>query len=279
MFAGASGTIEVGVNSVTTSGSGDDGLKFSLTQVSIGGTSWILSSATITVADTFDNYAVGDTISVPAAALNLAFGAGTASGAASFIIGRDNMNRVPSMWDVTSVLLPDGETSNPYYDATFTGDEQFLSDKFVRFSYRFKFEDNEYSLIAPFSQAAFIPKQDGYFLEDSIPTSILDDAANSDEVDTIKSTIVEFFENKVNEVDISIPMPDGVTLGNATTNLYDKYKVTAIDVLYKESDGTTIRVIETITFDELETATGIDYVYSYNSSKPIKSLVSKNILA
>lgn len=276
--AGASGTIEVGVNSVTTSGSGDDGLKFSLTQVGIGGTSWILSSATITVADTFDNYAVGDTISVPAAALNLAFGAGTASGAASFIISRDNMNRVPSMWDVTSVLLPDGATSNPYYDATFTGDEQFLSDKFVRFSYRFKFEDNEYSLIAPFSQAAFIPKQDGYFLEDSIPTSILDDAANSDEVDTIKSTIVEFFENKVNKVDISIPMPDGVTLGNATTNLYDKYKVTAIDVLYKESDGTTIRVIETITFDELETATGIDYVYSYDSSKPIKSLPSKETI-
>ncbi len=82
----------------------------------------------------------------------------------------------------------------------------------------------------------------------------------------------------MNKVDISIPMPDGVTLGNATTNLYDKYKVTAIDVLYKESDGTTIRVIETITFDELETATGIDYVYSYDSSKPIKSLPSKETI-
>jgi hypothetical protein len=188
------------------------------------------------------------------------------------------MNRVPSMWDVTSVLLPDGETSNPYYDATFTGDEQFLSDKFVRFSYRFKFEDNEYSLIAPFSQAAFIPKQDGYFLEDSIPTSVLDNDANSDELNTLKSTVVDFFENKVNKVDISIPMPDGVTLGNATTNLYDKYKVTEIDVLFKESDGTTIRVIDTITFDELETATGIDYVYSYDSSKPIKALPSKETI-
>jgi hypothetical protein len=188
------------------------------------------------------------------------------------------MARTPSMWDVTSVLLPDGATSNPYYDATFTGDEQFLSDKFVRFSYRFKFEDNEYSLIAPFSQAAFIPKQDGYFLEDSIPTSVLDNDANSDELNTLKSTVVDFFENKVNKVDISIPMPDGVTLGNATTNLYDKYKVTEIDVLFKESDGTTIRVIDTITFDELETATGIDYVYSYDSSKPIKALPSKETI-
>ena len=58
-----------------------------------------------------------------------------------FVVTRDNMARTPSMWDVTSPLLPDGATSNPYYDATFTGDEQFLSDKFVGFSYRFKFED------------------------------------------------------------------------------------------------------------------------------------------
>jgi len=274
-----SAVFTVGTNSVMTDGSGDDGLEFSVTIISTGVTNeYIISSATITDASGFDNYEVGDSISVPVGALNLVYGAGSASGAASFIIGREDMNRVPSMWDVTSPKLPDGETLNPYYDATFTGDEQFLSDKFVRFSYRFKFEDNEYSLIAPFSQAAFIPKQDGYFLEDSIPTSVLDNDANSDELNTLKSTVVDFFENKVNKVDISIPMPDGVTLGNATTNLYDKYKVTEIDVLFKESDGTTIRVIDTITFDELETATGIDYVYSYDSSKPIKALPSKETI-
>ena len=270
-------TFTVGVAGVTTSGSGAGTLSFSLTAITTGFSGqFILSSAVITSGGT--GYEPGDTITIPGSTLSSAFGGSFIFNDAVFVVTRDNMARTPSMWDVTSPLLPDGATSNPYYDATFTGDEQFLSDKFVRFSYRFKFEDNEYSLIAPFSQAAFIPKQDGYFLEDSIPTSILDDAAKSDEVDTIKSTIVEFFENKVNKVDISIPMPDGVTLGNATTNLYDKYKVTAIDVLYKESDGTTIRVIETITFDELETATGIDYVYSYDSSKPIKSLPSKETI-
>lgn len=262
---------------VTTSGSGAGTLSFSLTAIGTGlAGQFILSSAVITSGGT--GYEPGDTITIPGNTLATAFGVAFSLNDAVFVVTRANMARTPSMWDVTSTDLPDGATPNPYEDTSFTGDEQFLSDKFVRFSYRFKFEDNEYSLIAPFSQAAFIPKQDGYFLEDSIPTSILDDAANSDEVDTIKSTIVEFFENKVNKVDISIPMPDGVTLGNATTNLYDKYKVTAIDVLYKESDGTTIRVIETITFDELETATGIDYVYSYDSSKPIKSLPSKETI-
>ena len=282
--AGTSATFTVGTGGVTTSGSGAAGLAFQVSRLLTGGTTgfytFTLSSATISAAAAV-GYAPGDTITIPNALLLSTFGPATGpygAGDAIFVVSRANMARTPSMWDVTSVLLPDGATSNPYYDATFTGDEQFLSDKFVRFSYRFKFEDNEYSLIAPFSQAAFIPKQDGYFLEDSIPTSVLDNDANSDEVNTIKSTIVEFFENKVNKVDISIPMPDGVTLGNATTNLYDKYKVTEIDVLFKESDGTTIRVIDTITFDELETATGIDYVYSYNSSKPIKALPSKETI-
>jgi hypothetical protein len=282
--AGTSAIFTVGTGGVTTSGSGAAGLAFQISRLSTGGTTgfytFTLSSATISAAAAV-GYAPGDTITIPNALLLSTFGPATGpygAGDAIFVVSRANMARTPSMWDVTSVLLPDGATSNPYYDATFTGDEQFLSDKFVRFSYRFKFEDNEYSLIAPFSQAAFIPKQDGYFLEDSIPTSVLDNDANSDELNTLKSTVVDFFENKVNKVDISIPMPDGVTLGNATTNLYDKYKVTEIDVLFKESDGTTIRVIDTITFDELETATGIDYVYSYDSSKPIKALPSKETI-
>ena len=262
---------------VTTSGSGAGTLSFSLTAIGTGVVNqFILSSAVITSGGT--GYEPGDTITIPGNTLATAFGVAFSLNDAVFVVSRANMARTPSMWDVTSPLLPDGATSNPYEDTSFTGDEQFLSDKFVRFSYRFKFEDNEYSLIAPFSQAAFIPKQDGYFLEDSIPTSVLDNDANSDELNTLKSTVVDFFENKVNKVDISIPMPDGVTLGNATTNLYDKYKVTEIDVLFKESDGTTIRVIDTITFDELETATGIDYVYSYDSSKPIKALPSKETI-
>ena len=40
---------------------------------------------------------------------------------------------------------------------------KYLDDKFVRFSYRFKFNDNEYSLMAPFSNIMFIPKQQSQF--------------------------------------------------------------------------------------------------------------------
>ena len=59
---------------------------------------------------------------------------------------------------------------NPDYDAAWPGDETFLNDKFVRFSYRFEFDDGEYSLMAPFTQACFVPKQDGYFIGDDVAT-------------------------------------------------------------------------------------------------------------
>jgi hypothetical protein len=99
-----------------------------------------------------------------------------------------------TMYDVVSTLLPDG-TSNPYLNTSYPGDPNFLEDKFVRFSYRFKYDDNEYSPLAPFTQAAFIPKQDGYFMA-------------GDEDATFRSTVVNFMENKVNEILLQIPIPD-----------------------------------------------------------------------
>jgi len=161
--------------------------------------------------------------------------------------------------------------ANPDYDGTYDGDNDFISDKFIRFSYRFKFEDNEHSLIAPFSQAAFIPKQDGYFLEDFVPRDINDDTVNSDENRAIKSTIIAFFENKVNKAGIVIDMPEGV---DTPADLYDKLKVVEIDILYKDSDETGIRLIDTITKDELIDLKTNQYIYNYKSSMPIQTLRS-----
>ncbi len=111
-----------------------------------------------------------------------------------------------TMYDVTSEKLPDGTTNNPYYDANYGGDPQFLEDKFIRFSYRFKFDDGEYSIFAPFTQSMFIPKQDGYFKGD-------------DEKLTYESTIVDFMENKVTKIDLLIPLPaTRSVLQNTTTS-------------------------------------------------------------
>ena len=88
---------------------------------------------------------------------------------------------------------------NPYFDTTYQGDPDFLTGKIVRFSYRFQFEDNTYSLMAPYTQEAFIPKQDGYFLNETAfddPTT----SVNEDQEQAYRSTIVDFMDNKVNKI-------------------------------------------------------------------------------
>ena len=163
--------------------------------------------------------------------------------------------------------------ANPDYNASYDGDSDFLSDKFIRLSYRFKYDDGEYSVIAPFTQHVFIPKQDGYFIDETFPTDVTTDG--SDENKAIKSTIIAFFENKVNCTQLVIDLPEDVL---TPANLYSELKVTDIDILYKESDGISIKVLDTITKDELAGQTNeYQYLYQYNGSSPVRVLPDKEV--
>ena len=152
---------------------------------------------------------------------------------------------------------------NPYYDQDFAtkANLDYLEDKFVRFSYRFKFDDGEYSLIAPFTQPCFIPKQDGYFLKQQVGEDIV-----TDEEKAFRSTEVEFMENKVNKILLNIPLP--YTANNLGTSL----KVTEIDILYKESDKVAIKVVDTIPLTNNVTGDSEYYQYEYGSKAPFKTL-------
>jgi len=164
--------------------------------------------------------------------------------------------------------------ANPYYSNTFNGDSNFTSDKFIRFSYRFKYDNNEYSLSAPFSQIAFIPNQDGYFLDKvSVPTRIEDDEAESDENNAVKSTIISFFENKINQAQLIIPLPENITDGLSLINIL---KVQEIDILYKESDKTSIQVLDTISNLDLRLEEFDTIAYTYSSQSPVKTLPTNN---
>ena len=130
--------------------------------------------------------------------------------------------------------------SNPYYQAAFGGDPDYLESKFARFSYRFRFVDNEYSIFAPFTQIAFIPKQDGYFMFAESPSQ-----EKNDQNEAYRSSIVYFVENKVNSIDLRIPLPfTNYTLENAL-------KIKEIDILYKESDAVAVKVVETVPIDKV----------------------------
>ena len=167
-----------------------------------------------------------------------------------------------TMKDVVSPTLPNG-AANPDLNANYAGDQNYLADKFVRFSYRFKFDDGEYSIIAPFTQAAFIPKQDGSFIDKYNGSTL----SESDEDDAYKSSIVKFMENKVNNIKLIIP------LEYQADQLEDKLKITEVEILYKESDSNLIKSIEEIPISSF-TGTNKFYEYDYQSTKPTKVLPS-----
>jgi hypothetical protein len=151
------------------------------------------------------------------------------------------------------------------------GDPDFLQDKFVRFSYRFKYANNEYSLMAPFSQIAFVPSQKGYFFL-------------GDEDSAYQSTILSWMENFIQQVQLLIPLPD------VATNVASSYKISEIDVLYKESDALAVKVVQSINLSDIannsitsSNTAPIFYgdgtflpsnvlVYTYQSQKPYKTL-------
>jgi hypothetical protein len=161
---------------------------------------------------------------------------------------------------------------NPYYDSSFAenANADFLKDKFVRFSYRFRFDDGEYSLIAPFTQPCFIPQQDGYFLNANSGTNEADDVNEvSDEEAAYRSTEVAFMENKVNKILLNVPLPS--TAGS----LGASFKVTELEILYKESDQLAIKVVESIPLQNNISGNNNYYQYEYGSKPPFKTLPSK----
>ena len=144
--------------------------------------------------------------------------------------------------------------TNKSDEPNWPGDPDYLEDKFVRFSYRFKFDDGEYSIMAPFTQIAFIPKQKGYFI-------------NGDEDAAYRSTVLQWMENHVDNVELLIPLPDNAN------SLSSSYKITAMDVLYKESDALIVKVLETLSIaDIILNSTASTCSYSYQSRKPYKTL-------
>ena len=139
-------------------------------------------------------------------------------------------------------------------DYQWSGDPELLVDKFVKFSYRFKYDDNEYSVIAPFSQDVFVPEQSGLF-------------NSSDEQDAFRTTVVSFMQNNINNAVLNITLP--------SKDIITDYKIKEIDIIFKESDGLAYQVLETVDVNQ-EFIDALNYTnvfqYNYESTLPIRTL-------
>ena len=231
------------------------------------------------------NLLVGDTIAYVDPSTNVLVDTGATVASIGFVVGSPNTIRITCS-SAIGPLLFDQElifNFNPYYDATYNGDPNFLEDKFVRFAYRFQFEDGEYSIFSPFTQTAFIPKQDGYFLYDQPLGQNPYNIDVDDEAAAYRSTIVEFMENKVNKTVLVIPLP--FLRSEMASDGTNPLKITSVDILFKESDALAVKVIDTIdmrTIKDQTTRTTIyapdSYAYNYQSKKPFKTLPSSDLI-
>jgi len=202
---------------------------------------------------------------------------------------------ITTLQDVVSEYLPNSSnldggpafpgTPNPYYNANWPGDKEYLKEKFVRFSYRFKFEDNEYSLIAPFTQEAFIPQQDGYFIKTKQqtpdPSGHVFIPLTDDLQKTYQSTEIDFFQNKVNNIGLIIKAPldqdpDAATQQLTWTDAVAKYKIAEIEIIYKDASETNLKVVDTIKASALPAIT--IFKFDYQSTKPFRTLPTSALI-
>ena len=161
-----------------------------------------------------------------------------------------------SVIDNQDVIFLTSTMTDKSSDSSWPGDPDYLESKYVRFSYRLRYDDNEYSTFAPFTQICFIPKQKGYFI-------------NGNEESALRSTIIDWFENNINNIDLLIPLP---TIGSKIST---DYNISEVDILYKESEGLTVSILKTISADEIASSVYANtniFSYTYKSSKAYKTL-------
>lgn len=121
--------------------------------------------------------------------------------------------------------------------------DNFLEDRYICFAYRYRYEDGEYSATSQFSQPSFLPGAFRYSSETALNSGML---------------------NITNQCKITY---------NSGGPL-----VKSIDLLFKDMNDSTIKIIEKLDKDELGFADNTDYTYTFNNSKIFTVASSGEIL-
>jgi hypothetical protein len=146
-----------------------------------------------------------------------------------------------SPYKAPTLSLAAGDTTNNY-----------IQEKFVRFSYRYKYDDGTYSQIAPFSPIAF--KQ-------------ADNILSLEKIEkAYKQGLIDSFVNEINEVTITAPLP---------AQPVNEYGIISVEFLMKDANSPAVRVIKKLDVTD-NNATGI--IHTYKSEIPVSTLAEKELL-
>jgi len=136
--------------------------------------------------------------------------------------------------------------------------EDFLREKFVRFSYRYRFSDGEYSTIAPFTQICFIPKTTSYSI-----TQLQKVFRKGQLYFQDTSGVADGMVNDVTSINLNIILP--------SKKITTDFDINAIEILYKESDNNLIRAVELKDLKDADSVDGV-FKFKYKSTLPYKTL-------
>lgn len=123
------------------------------------------------------------------------------------------------------------------------GEEDYLEERFICFGYRYKYADNQYSATSQFSEPAFTPKPFDY---------------------TGRSNLNEGMVNARNQAVISYNSGGPLVVG--------------IDLLFKESGNSIIKVIQKLDKQQEGLADNTDYTFAFNSNKIFTVLPDSQLL-
>jgi len=123
------------------------------------------------------------------------------------------------------------------------GEEDYLEERFICFGYRYKYADNQYSATSQFSEPAFTPKPFDY---------------------TGRSNLNEGMVNAKNQAIITYNSGGPLVVG--------------IDLLFKESGNSIIKVIQKLDKQEEGLADNTDYTFEFNSNKIFTVLPDSQLL-
>lgn len=131
----------------------------------------------------------------------------------------------------------------------------YLRENFVRFSYRYKYEDGEYSLFAPFTQIVFEPLNNGEIKSKDDERNATSNEPNVpiSSQNILQTTKVDIMQNAINKVILRIPVPNANERGTTSdsfTTYANPYKISEVQIVLKESDSRAIKVVKNIKIDD-----------------------------
>lgn len=117
-----------------------------------------------------------------------------------------------------------------------------MSEKFLTFSYRYKYIDGQYSAMSPFSAVAFFPKQ--YSID-------YDSGNNKAMLNSSKSAIISFETGGKNVTEIQLLMHDTRNLNTSIVESFNKAKLNYGDFAVKTFEFSNNKTYTVLTSDQI----------------------------